>query len=917
MSYSTAPVSFDSLPFLEELYLAWKRSPGDVDTELAAYFAQLEAERPLARLASSPERDDAKALRLFELVEAYRTFGHRDAALDPLSGPPPLRPEMQPQAFGFTDADLDRTFDVAGLFGQQKATLREVLEKLRNTYCRYIGVEFMHIDAPEIRRWLSDRMESTQNRVTLSREQQLRMLTLLTKAETFEHFLQAKFLGAKRFSLEGGETLIPLMDQIIDESSAAGVTDIVIGMAHRGRLNVLANVIGKPPSAIFREFNELDHERMLGKGDVKYHLGFSADRVSTSGNQVHLSLAFNPSHLEAIYPVVEGRVRAKQDRLSKGDRQKGLALVIHGDASFAAQGIVAECLNFSELPGYTTGGTLHVIVNNQVGFTTPPEQGRSTAYCTNVARMLDVPIFHVNGEDPESVAQVVRLAVEFRHTFNKDVVIDMYCYRKWGHNEGDEPRFTQPEMYAKIDKRAGVRAEYLGHLVDTGLITEADAKEIQDEVRAHLDAELARSPDLVDNSNSMLTELWKRYSGGKDADCPEVPTGVAKETLVDVGRRMITPPEGFEPHPKLVRGVLKDRLDMLEGRRPVDWAFAEMLAFGTLVNEGNRVRLSGQDVCRGTFSSRHSVMYDHRNENAWVPPLSVAREESAFEVRNSPLSEFGVLGFEYGYSLDRPDALVIWEAQFGDFANGGQVILDQFLSSAEDKWQRLSGLVLLLPHGFEGQGPEHSSARLERFLTMSAEDNWQVCNLTTAAQIFHALRRQVVRPWRKPLVVMTPKSGLRTYTSSIDELVSGSFQKLIGDAEVDPNNVTRVLLCSGKVYYDLVKERAARKLEDVAIVRLEQIYPYPAQELADELDRYPNLTKLTWVQEEPWNMGAWFYLRAREHASRKALPVPLECVSRPESASPATGSHSAHKIEQRTLIEQAFQSDADGLRAAR
>lgn len=917
MTPTNAPVSFDSLPFLEDLYLAWKEGRGEVDVELAAFFETLDAERPIARLTSTAENQDAaKALRLFELVEAYRTMGHRYAALDPLSGAPTLGPEMQPAAFGFTQDDLDRTFDVAGLFDRQTATLRVVLEKLRNTYCRYIGVEFMHIDTPEIRRWLSQRMEATENRLTLTREHQLRLLTLLTKAEAFEHFLQAKFLGAKRFSLEGGETLIPLVDQIIEESSMRGVSDIVIGMAHRGRLNVLANVIGKPPSAIFREFNELDHARMIGRGDVKYHLGFSADRVSSNGNAVHLSLAFNPSHLEAIYPVVEGRVRAKQDRLSRGDRQKGLALVIHGDASFAAQGIVAECLNFSELPGYTTGGTVHVIVNNQVGFTTPTDQGRSTIYATNVARMLDIPIFHVNGEDPESVAQVVRLAVEFRHTFNKDVVIDMYCYRKWGHNEGDEPRFTQPAMYSKIDKRQGVRAEYLGHLIDTGHITQADAQKIQEEVRAHLDSELARSQDLVDNSVSMLSELWKQFQGGSDADCPEVPTGFEMSRLIEVGTRMITPPSDFEPHPKLVRGVLKDRREMLEGKKPVDWAFAEQLAFGSLIREGYKVRLSGQDVCRGTFSSRHSVLYDHRDEHAWVPPLSVGGE-GAFEVRNSPLSEYGILGFEYGYSLDRPDALVLWEAQFGDFANGGQIILDQFLSSAEDKWQRLSGLVLLLPHGFEGQGPEHSSSRLERFLTMSAEDNWQVCNLTTASQIFHALRRQVLRPWRKPLVIMTPKSGLRTYTSSLEELATGRFQKLIGDVTADPNKVRRVLLCSGKVYYELAQERERRGAEDVAIVRLEQIYPYPAAEVAEELERYPNLKQIVWVQEEPWNMGAWFYLRAREHASRKALPAPLICVSRPESASPATGSNAAHKIEQKTLIEEAFQQEPAQFKAAR
>jgi 2-oxoglutarate dehydrogenase E1 component len=682
-------------------------------------------------------------------------------------------------------------------------------------------------------------------------------------------------------------------------------------MAHRGRLNVLANVVGKPEADIFRGFLKLDEDgrEMLGRGDVKYHLGYSADYTTQSGKKVHLSLAFNPSHLEAIYPVLEGRVRARQDRMGDTARDRSLALVIHGDASFAGQGVIAECLNFSQLAGYTTGGTVHVIVNNQIGFTTNTDEARSTLYCSGTARLLDIPIFHVNGEDPESVAQVVQLAVEFRYQFKRDVVIDLYCYRKYGHNEADEPRFTQPVMYQAIDARQSVRESYVASLISAGLVTMDDAHRIEATRKEQLEVELADAKRGARTKTHVLGDLWTHYKGGPDANTPDAHTGVDKAKLLELANKLVTLPPDFQPYPNLIRpmGALGKRRSMAAGTRPLDWGFAENLAFASLLVEKARVRVSGQDVARGTFSQRHSVYYDARDGRPWSPLQHLSPDQAQFEIRNSPLSEYGVLGFDYGYSLDSPDALVCWEAQYGDFANGGQVIIDQFLSSAEDKWDRLSGLVMLLPHGFEGQGPEHSSARLERYLTLCAEDNWQVCNPTTPAQYFHVLRRQLARQLRKPLIVMTPKQLLKKEeaTSTFDDL-TGEFHRVIGDTTADPSRVRRALLCTGKVYYDLDARRRARNVDDTAIIRVEQLYPFPAAELQKELKRYPRLEKLVWVQEEPWNMGAWFFLRAHEHADGGDLPFPLTCVSRPESASPATGHSKAHEIEQEKLLEEAL-----------
>jgi len=740
----------------------------------------------------------------------------------------------------------------------------------------------------------------------LEREDQLRILTRLTDAEIFEQFLHRKFQGAKRFSLEGGESLLPLLDLAIEEAGRHGVEEIVIGMAHRGRLNVMANIMGKDASHIFREFADMDPERYEGRGDVKYHLGHSSDWVTSDGNMVHLTLCFNPSHLECVGPVVQGRVRAKQARLGDGERAKVMPLVIHGDSAIAGEGVNQEMFNMSQLTGYAVGGTVHVVLNNQIGFTTTPEQARSTQYCTDVAKMLQVPVFHVNGEHPEAVTRTIELAMQFREEFKRDVIIDMYCYRRHGHNEGDEPSFTQPLMYKKIRARKSVREAYVEDLLSLGEITEAEVTEIEHNERVRLEAELekARSADFSYAPASTGAGLWTPYRGGLDTDTVDVTTGVPRELLVDLMGRLTTLPETFTPHRKIKR-FLTARAEMADGSRAVDWGGAEALALASLLSEGTHVRISGQDAGRGTFSHRHSVLHDSENGETYTPLAQVG--DGAFEVWDSPLTETAVLGFDYGYSLDYPDALVVWEAQFGDFANVAQVIVDQFISSAEDKWERLSGLVMLLPHGFEGQGPEHSSARLERYLTLAAEDNMQICNLTTPAQLFHCLRRQVVRPLRKPLVIMSPKSLLRhpAAVSTLDELASGSFRRVIADVEpLPPTRVKRIVLVSGKLYYELAARRGEDERDDVALVRLEQYYPLDMGELGAALDRYPADVPVLWAQEEPVNMGAWPFLKLRLGA--EVCGRPLSHVARTESASPATGSAASHRREQAALIDRVF-----------
>ncbi|MEM7681211.1 MAG: 2-oxoglutarate dehydrogenase E1 component [Planctomycetota bacterium] len=846
------------------------------------------------------------------LIRNYRVRGHLAANLNPLAPPKQLPIELTPNYYGFTDADLDRKFVLSStLPGDTTRTLRDIIEQLQNTYCRFVGVQFMHIDSLKVRKWLQLRMEETQNTLQLSRKEQIRILTRLTDATIFEEFIQKKYIGAKSFSLEGGESLIPLLDLAFERAGEQGVQEIVVGMAHRGRLNVLANILGKSPQKIFREFDDADSKKYIGGGDVKYHMGYSADWRTRSGKNIHLSLCFNPSHLEYVNPVVLGRMRAKQDRSGRGTRGDiGMALIIHGDAAFAGEGVVQETLNLSRLEGYKVGGALHIILNNQIGFTTKPEDARSTRYATDVAKMLQSPIIHVNGENPEAVAQAIRLAMEFRKQFKRDVVVDMYCYRRRGHNEGDEPSYTQPVMYGQIKRTPSVRAAYLEHLMKLGGVTQADADRIAQRRTELLEKELsaARSDHYVARP-SKPRGLWAGYDGGPEPQGPEKPTGVARERLANLLHKLTETPEGFQHHPKLKR-LMKLKREMAEGERPIDWAAGELLAFASLATEGHRIRLSGQDAQRGTFSHRHAVLHDYKTGETCIPLNRLSEDQAPVDIYNSPLSEAGVLGFDYGYSLDYPCGLTLWEAQFGDFVNAAQVIIDQFIASAEDKWRRLSGLTLLLPHGFHGQGPEHSSARLERFLTCCAEDNMQVCNPTTPAQYFHLLRRQVLRRWRKPLVVMTPKGMLRhpKVVSDLDDLVSGHFQRVIPDPDAKPDQTSRILITSGKVYYDLLERKLEKERHDIAILRLEQYYPLPQQALDEAIGKFPKGTPLFWVQEEPANQGAWpFFLNQFVHSLAEGVAkFPVRNISRAPSASPATGSAGAHAFEQDHLLARAF-----------
>ncbi len=931
----TEDFNSSSLGFIEDLYLEYLKDPTAVDAQWQAYFATY-PRNGLAKRGTlgpafvpsslfnprvsgvrgqgsentetrnlKPETQDDTDLqyKVGMLIRNYRVRGHMLAELDPLGLDKHETPdELKAESYGLGASDMDRIIVSGSMSG---LPLREVIERLQTTYCRSIGVQFMHIDEFAVRDWLQTRMENSLNRLELSRGEQLQILTKLTDAVVFEDFIMKKYVGVKSFSLQGGESLIPLLDLAVEKAGTQGIDEIVFGMAHRGRLNVLANVIGKPARQIFREFDDADAQDNIGRGDVKYHLGYSRDLVTNSGKTIHMSLAFNPSHLEYVNPVVMGRVRAKQDRFNDINRQRGLGILIHGDAAFIGEGVVQETLNMSELAGYEVGGMLHVILNNQVGFTTGPQQGRSTTYASDVAKMLQSPIFHVNGEDPEAVAQVINLAMDFRKEFKRDIVIDMYCYRRFGHNETDEPTFTQPVMYEAIKRRKSVRESYLERVLALGQISREEADTIEKERREALEQELnlARSQDYKPLVQA-FGGLWQGYKGGPDKDVPEVPTGIAIQRLKTLLEKLSTVPSDFNINPK-AKKVLETRLEMASGK-PLDWATAEALAFASLATEGHRIRMSGQDVERGTFSHRHAVLRDTQTNAPYMPLAHLDERQAPVEIINSSLSENGVLGFEYGYSLDYPDGLVLWEAQFGDFANSAQVIIDQFISSGEDKWRRLNALVMLLPHGFEGQGPEHSSARLERFLSLCAEDNMQVMNLTTPAQYFHALRRQVKRPWRKPMIVMSPKSLLRhpKAVSELSDLEHGAFRRIIYDTHAEPSKVKRVLMCSGKIYYDLELEREKRGQDDVAILRLEQLYPISKTEIAEALVPYHKDIPVVWVQEEPKNMGAWWYLRATwgyivaEHS--------FYGIYRRASASPATGSSNSHKLEQAALMEKAF-----------
>jgi 2-oxoglutarate dehydrogenase E1 component len=919
--------NIQNLGFVEGLLEDFARDPESVPKEWRDYFENLgngesvevrtgpsrRSESLFHRPAQAEgvrERDVLRGFgaqdRVDQLIRVYRMRGHIIAQVDPLGLMQPMPPELEPSYYSLSEADMDRRFSCETLYCEGPLTLRQILERLRNTYCRYIGVEYMHIDDLLARRWLRKRMEPTENRIELTRPEQIRILTRLTDAVTFEEFIRKKFIGAKSFSLEGSESLIPLLDLAIEKAAEQGTREIMMGMAHRGRLNVLANILGKGARQIFREFEDADPELYTGRGDVKYHLGFRGRWETAQGQKLNLYMCFNPSHLEFVNPVALGRLRAKLDRLGDAQREQGLTILIHGDAAFAGQGVVQETLNLSQLPPYAVGGTLHVVVNNQIGFTTSPSKARSSLYATDVAKMLQIPIFHVNGEDPESVAQVVRLAMDFRKEFKRDVVIDMYGYRRLGHNEGDEPSFTQPVLYRAIDRRKPVREGYLDHLLKLNGVTREEADRIAERRRAMLEKELseARSKTYRPPLKEIET-VWRGYLGETDAEVPETATGLPLEKLADLLEKQTQLPPEFKPHPKINR-FLDARRAMARGEQPLDWSAAEALAFGSLAVEGWRVRLSGQDSERGTFSHRHAVLHDYETGRTYTPLEHLSPKQAPFEIYNSPLSEIGVLGFEYGYSLEWPDGLIAWEAQFGDFCNVAQVIVDQFIVSAEDKWRRLSGLVLLLPHGFEGQGPEHSSARLERFLALAAEDNIQVAYPTSPAQYFHLLRRQVVRRWRKPLVIMTPKSLLRhpKVVSALEDCAQGTFQRILPDALPD-REVSVVILCSGKIYYDLEKYRHDFDRTKVAILRFEQLYPLDQRHLESALAPFQKETPVLWVQEEPANMGAWRYLYGL-FGERLLGKHPFTCISRPASASPATGSNNAHKIEQEKLLEAAF-----------
>ncbi|HEX2115096.1 MAG TPA: 2-oxoglutarate dehydrogenase E1 component [Alphaproteobacteria bacterium] len=934
--------------FISDLYARYLRDPRTVDPSWVEFFAGLPEEAAAATAAVkgpswAPKNGYANgeaavktngaaataavadvtaaardSIRAIMLIRAYRIRGHLQAKLDPLGlEKKEPHPELEPESYGFTEADYDRPIFIDNVLGLgDTATLRDIMSVLRDTYCGTIGVEFMHMSDPDQKRWIQERIEGIRNHTEFTAKGKTAILERLTAAEAFERFLDKKYTGTKRFGLEGGESAIPALEQIVKRGGQLGIREIVIGMPHRGRLNVLANFMGKPFAAMFSEFqgNAAHPDDVQGSGDVKYHLGTSSDR-EFDGTSVHLSLTANPSHLEAVNPVALGKVRAKQMQRRQLSREEQMSevmgLLMHGDAAFAGQGLVPETLLLSELRGYRTGGTIHFIVNNQIGFTTSPAYSRSSPYPTDVAKTIQAPIFHVNGDDPEAVVHVARIATEFRQRFKKDVVVDMMCYRRHGHNEADEPAFTQPIMYREIAKHPTTRMIYAERLVKEGVLTAEEAERMVTDFQAHLESQFEAAKGYKPNKADWLEGKWAglEVASGEDR---RGETGAPVQALREVGGALTRVPDNFNLH-RTLRRILDNKRKMIESGKGIDWATAEALAFGTLLVEGTPVRLSGQDSGRGTFSQRHAVLIDQENENRYVPLSNLREGQAPFEVIDSPLSEAGVLGFDYGFSLAEPNVLVCWEAQFGDFANGAQVIIDQFISSAESKWLRMSGLVMLLPHGYEGQGPEHSSARLERFLQLSAEDNWQVCNLTTPANYFHALRRQVHRPFRKPLIIATPKSLLRhkLAVSTLDDLAQGkTFHRLLPETGqlVADAKVRRVVLCSGKVYYDLLEEREKRSVKDVALIRVEQLYPFPKRTMEKELQRYTN-AEVVWCQEEPKNMGAWTFIEHRIEDALTAVKVAAKrprYVGRPEAASPATGLYKRHNLEQMKLVDEAL-----------
>jgi len=914
-------------PFIEEQYEAYLADPASVSPRWRGYFDQIRAGAPdvahapvidafvaLAKTrkavaAAADAAVEAKQSSVVRLVEAYRFIGVRHAELDPLKRQEkPYLAELDPASYGFAEADLDLEFNTGSLVGPERATLREIIARLQATYCGSIGMEYMYLnDAPQ-KRWLQERIEGVRATPNYDKEYRKHIMERLTAAETLERYLHTKYVGQKRFSGEGGDTLIPLLDHLLQRAGAQGVQETVIGMAHRGRLAVLVNTLGKMPADLFLEF-EGKYSYDLSAGDVKYHQGFSSD-IATPGGAMHLTLAFNPSHLEIVNPVVEGSVRARQFRRADHEGKQVMPILIHGDAAFAGQGVVMETLNLSQTRGYGTGGTVHIIINNQIGFTTSdPRDSRSTLYCTDVAKMIEAPIFHVNADDPEAVLLATEIAFDFRQTFGKDVVIDMVCFRKLGHNEQDEPMVTQPLMYKSIAKHPGTRKLYAERLEKEGVIAKGEAEEMIATFRAALDKGYHTNKTILSNYKPPYSIDWSVFKGRQWTDAYE--SAIPEKRLKRLAKRLTTVPDNFKLHAR-VEKIIADRKAMGDGKLAVDWGMAENLAYASLLEDGYGVRITGQDVGRGTFFHRHAVLHDQNRERwdagTYVPLEHITEKQAAFRVYDSVLSEEAVLGFEYGYTTSDPNLLVIWEAQFGDFANGAQVVIDQFISSGEVKWGRICGLVMLLPHGYEGQGPEHSSARPERYLQLCAEHNMQVCVPSNAAQIFHLLRRQMVRQFRKPLIVMSPKSLLRHpgASSPLEDFTAGKFQTVIGETDrLAAKNVRRVIVCSGKVYYDLLAYRREQKINDVAILRLEQQYPFPHEDFKAQLKKFPEAKEMVWCQEEPQNQGAWYRLMAY---FRNDLPAKtrLYFAGRPISASPAVGYPSKHAAQQKELVETAF-----------
>ncbi len=932
--WSTSHISGGNAAYVEELYDTYLHNPNAVPEEWRNYFDQLPRvngvltqDTPHSVIRAQFEQlgksrirtvtvaggsvsaeHEQKQIKVLQLISSYRFRGHQKAQLDPL-GLMVREPvaDLDLQFHGLTNADLDTVFSTGNLFiGKEQATLREIIEALEKTYCGHIGAEIMHITPLAEKQWLQQRLESVRSNPEFSKEQRLALLERLTAAEGLERHLDSKYPGTKRFGLEGGESFIPLVDALVKRAGTYGAKEIVLGMAHRGRLNTLVNVFGKNPAELFAEF---DGKRSLNtSGDVKYHSGFSSN-VMTPGGELHMAMAFNPSHLEIVSPVVEGSVRARQDRRSDKTGAKVVPINVHGDAAFAGQGVVMETFQMSQTRAYGTGGTLHIVINNQVGFTTNKrEDARSTEYCTDVAKMIECPIFHVNGDDPEAVLFVAQLAMDYRYEFKKDVVIDLVCYRRRGHNETDEPSATQPLMYQIIRALKTTRTLYADKLVAENLLTQAAADDLTTNYRAALDRGEHVASGLVSEPDRTLFVDWTPYIG-HDWVTP-ANTGYELKALQSAAHKMCEMPDGVVLQ-KQVEKIYEDRRKMAGGALPLNWGMAETLAYATLLEQGYPVRMTGQDVGRGTFSHRHATVHSQKDGSAYTALANMKADQPTFELFDSYLSEEAVLAFEYGYSTTSPKGLVIWEAQFGDFANGAQVVIDQFITSGEHKWGRLSGLTMLLPHGYEGQGPEHSSARLERFMQLCAEHNIQVCVPSTPAQVFHMLRRQAIRPMRRPLIVMSPKSLLRhkLATSTLEELANGSFQNVITDASVDPAKVERVILCSGKVYYTLLEERTARNQENVALIRLEQLYPFPEAELTAALAPFKSIKDIFWCQEEPMNQGAWY---SSQHHMRHAVAevygkaMYLDYVGRDASAAPAGGYMSAHIEEEKRFVNKAL-----------